>query len=140
LGSGYVKEALIYSHIAATAALRDEMQGVTRRQGLFSLTSGTTRQFARQAQSHAGCGQIGRSLSCTAWHRSPSYDLRRTRRDLPDLTRNAAHGGIDQRFLKEPLIYSHIAAMASGGVSQLFFNITSSEFAVVCFWPDFCFI
>ena len=84
--------------MAATVAWRDEMRGVTRRQGLFSLTSGTTRQFARQAPSHAGCGQIGRSLPCTAWHRSPSYDLRRTRRDLPDLTRNAAHGGINQRF------------------------------------------
>ncbi len=91
-------EVLIYSHIAATAAWRDEMQGVTRRQGLFSLTSGTTWQFARQAPSHAGCGQIGRSRVCTAWCQSPSYDLRRTRRDLPDLTRNAAHGGINQRF------------------------------------------
>ena len=35
-----------------------------------------------------------------AWHRSPGYDLRRTRRDLPGLTRFAAHGGIDQRFLR----------------------------------------
>ena len=33
-----------------------------------------------------------------AWHRSPGYDLRRTRRDLPDLTRSAAHGKINQRF------------------------------------------
>ena len=94
-----LREALIYSHIAATAAWRDEMQGVTRSQGLFSLTSGTTRQFARQAPSHTGCGQIGRSLASTAWHRSPGYDLRRTRRDLPDLTCNAVHGGINQRFL-----------------------------------------
>ncbi len=74
------------------------MQGVARSQGLFSLTRDATQQFARQAPSHAGCGQIGRSLSRTAWHRSPGYDLRRTRRDLPDLIRNAAHGGIDQRF------------------------------------------
>ena len=95
--------------MAATAAWRDEMQGVTRRQGLFSLTSGTTWQFARQATSHracfaryqrGGCGQIWRSLPCTAWCQSPGYDLRRTRRDLPDLTRNAAHGGINQRFLR----------------------------------------
>ena len=86
------------------------MQGVTRRQGLFSLTRDTTRQFARQAPSHracfaryqrGGCGQIGRSRVCTAWLRSPSYDLRRTRRDLPDLTRNAVHGGINQRFLSQ---------------------------------------
>jgi hypothetical protein len=51
------KEPLIYSHMVATVAwrneMRDEIQGVTRR----------------------------------------------TRRDLPDLTRNAAHGGINQRFL-----------------------------------------
>jgi hypothetical protein len=33
-----------------------------------------------------------------AWRQSPGYDLRRTRRDLPGLTRNAAHGGINQRF------------------------------------------
>ncbi len=31
-----VREPLIYSHMAATAAWRDEMRGVTRRQGLFS--------------------------------------------------------------------------------------------------------
>ncbi len=99
------KEALINSHMAATVVWRDEMQGVARSQGLFSLTRDATRQFARQTPSHMGCGQIGCSLSCTAWHRSPSYDLRRTRRDLPDLTRNAAHGGINQRFLKEPLIF-----------------------------------
>ena len=97
------KEPLIYSHMAATVAWRDEMRGVTRRQGLFSLTSGTTRQFARQAPSHMGCGQIGCSLASTAWRQSPGYDLRRTRRDLPDLTRNAAHGGINQRFLKTSL-------------------------------------
>ena len=94
------KEPLIYSHMAATAAWRDEMQGVARSQGSFSLTRDTTRQFARQAPPHAGCGQIGRSLPCAAWHRSPGYDLRRTRRDLPDLARNAAHRGINQRFLK----------------------------------------
>ena len=82
--------------MAATAVWRDEMQGVARSQGSFSLTRDTTRQFARQTPSHAGCGQIGRSRVCTAWHRSPSYDLRRTRRDLPDLTRNAVHGGINQ--------------------------------------------
>ena len=92
------REPLIYSHMATTVAWRDEMQGVTRRQGLFSLTSGTTRQFARQAPSHTGCGQIGCSLPCTAWLRSPGYDLRRTCRDLPDLTCNAAHGGINQHF------------------------------------------
>ena len=92
-------EPLIYSHMAATAAWRDEMQGVAHSQGLFSLTRDTTRQFARQAPSHTGCGQIGRSRVCTAWHHSPGYDLHRTRRDLPDLTRNAVHGGINQRFL-----------------------------------------
>ena len=104
-------EALIYSHIAATVAWRDEMQGVTRRQGLFSpghSPRSAARQFARQAPSRrayfaryqrGGCGQIGCSLPCTAWCQSPGYDLRRTRRDLPNLTRNAAHGGINQRFL-----------------------------------------
>ena len=92
-------EPLINSHMVATVAWRDEMQGVARSQGLFSLTRDTTRQFASQAPPHAGCGQIGSSLSCTAWHRSSSYDLRRTRRDLPDLTRNATHGGINQWLL-----------------------------------------
>ena len=105
------REPLINSHMAATAVWRDEMQGVARSQGLFSLTRHTTRQFARQTPSRranfaryqrGGCGQIGRSLPCAAWHRSPGYDLRRTRRDLPDLTRNAAHGGINQRFQNVP--------------------------------------
>ena len=36
LANQFVKEPLIYSHMAATVAWRDEMQGVTRRQGLFS--------------------------------------------------------------------------------------------------------
>ena len=103
--------------MAATVVWRDEMQGVARSQGLFSqglfsLTRDTTRQFARQAPSHrayfaryqrGGCGQIGRSRVCTAWCQSPSYDLRRTRRDLPDLTRNATHGGINQRFLSNSM-------------------------------------
>ena len=66
--------------------------------------------YSRQAPSHAGCGQIGRSLPCTAWHRSPGYDLRRTRRDLPDLTRNAAHGGINQWFLS-----TSMAALGTAG-------------------------
>jgi hypothetical protein len=86
--------------MAATVVWRDEMQGVARSQGLFSLTRDATRQFARQTPSHTGCGQIGCSRVCTAWCQSPSYDLRRTRRDLTDLTRNAAHGGINQRFVR----------------------------------------
>ena len=78
-----VKETLIYSHMAATAAWRDERQGVVRHQ-------------------RGGCDQIGRSLASMAWCQSPGYDLRRTHHDLPDLTCNAAHGGMDQRFLKLP--------------------------------------
>ena len=111
-GKMNLKEPLIYSHMVATVAWRDEMQGATRSQGLFSLTSGATRQFARQAPSRracfarfqrGGCGQIGCSLPCTAWHRSPGYDLRRARRDLPDLTRFAPHGGVNQWFSKKGL-------------------------------------
>ncbi len=121
--------------MAATAVWRDEMQGVARSQGSFSLTSGTTRQFASQAPSRracfaryqrGGCGQIGCSLASTAWRQSPSYDLRRTRRDLPDLTRNAVHGGINQRFLK----YSHeVAATYSNldGGSSVGFILKSSR-------------
>ena len=44
------------------------------------------------------CGQIGRSLASAAWCQNPGHDLRRTHRDILDLTRNAAHGGINQRF------------------------------------------
>jgi hypothetical protein len=47
-----------------------------------------------------GCGQIGRSLVRTDWHRNSGYDLRRTRRDFLNLIRNAAHGGINQCFPK----------------------------------------
>ena len=100
-----VREPLIHSHMAATAAWQDEMQDAARNQGLFSLTGDVAQQFARQALScracfaryqRGGCGQIGRSLASTAWCQSPGYDLRCTRRDLPDLTCNAAHGGINQ--------------------------------------------
>ena len=35
------REPLIYSHMTATAAWRDEMQGAARSQGAFSLTSDT---------------------------------------------------------------------------------------------------
>ena len=62
MSSLHIREPLIYSRMAATAAWRDEMQGLAR---------------------------------------SPGCDLRRTRRDLPDLTRNAAHGGINLRFLSK---------------------------------------
>ena len=88
-------------------AWRDEMQGVTRSQGLFSLgsvpkdialTSDATRQFARKASSHMGCNQIARSLRRPPWHRSPGYDLRRSSRDHRNLVCNAARGGINQCF------------------------------------------
>ena len=39
-------------------------------------------------------------VATAAWYRSPGYDLRRTRRDLPDLTRNATRGGVNKRFPK----------------------------------------
>ena len=97
----FLREALINSHTVATVAWRDEMQGVTRSQGLFSLTSGATRQFARQTPSHMGCNQIARSLRRPPWHRSPGYDLRRSTRDYRDLVCNAARGGVNQRFLSE---------------------------------------
>ena len=38
-------------------------------------------------------------VATVAWHRSLGYDLCRARRDLPDLTRNATHGGVNQWFL-----------------------------------------
>ncbi len=107
---GKLKEALINSHTVATVAWRDEMQGATRSQGLFSLTSGATRQFACQTPSHMGCNQIARSLHRPPWHRSPSYDLRRSTRDHRDLVCNAARGEVNQRFLKEALINSHTVA------------------------------
>ena len=90
-------------------AWRDEMQGETRSQGLFSLTSGATRQFARQTPSHracfapfqrGGCNQIARSLRRPPWHRSLGYDLRRSSRDHRNLVCNAARGGVNQRFLR----------------------------------------
>ena len=54
--------------------------------------------FARYQR--GGCGQIGRSLASPDWPRNSGYDLRRTRRDFTDLTRNAAHGGMNQCFPK----------------------------------------
>ena len=84
------------------------MQGVTRRQGLFSRAillgqrHGSSPAKPRPAEhslpviNEAVAAKSG--ARGAAWHRSPGYDLRRTRRDLPNLTRNAAHGGINQRF------------------------------------------
>ena len=46
----FFKGPLIYSHMAATAAWRDEMQGVACSQGLFSLTRDATQQFQRYGQ------------------------------------------------------------------------------------------
>ena len=48
-----------------------------------------TRQTARKAPSHLGCGKIECSWRCAPWHRSPSYDLRRAPYDHPDFTSNA---------------------------------------------------
>ena len=118
--------------MTATAVWRDEMQGVARSQGLFSLTRDTTRQFARQTPSHTGCGQIGCSLPCTAWCQSPSYDLRRTRRDLPDLTRNAVHGGINQRFLKgyslRKGLHLNLRKVSCGGGEESILHIAEFSF------------
>ena len=101
LANRLAKKALINSHTAATMAWRDEMQGATCSQGLFSLISGATRQFARKAPSHMGCNQIARSLRRPPWHRSLGYDLRRSTRDHRDLVCNAARGGVNQRFLSD---------------------------------------
>jgi hypothetical protein len=48
-----------------------------------------TRQTARKAPSHPGCGKINCSWRCAPWHRSPGYDLRRAPYDHPDFTNNA---------------------------------------------------
>src|SRR5690348_3201896 len=50
-----------------------------------------TKQAARKALFHVGCGKIGRSPRCAPWHRRPSYDLRRAPCDHPDFTSNALH-------------------------------------------------
>jgi hypothetical protein len=53
-----------------------------------------TKQSARKASSHAGCGKIGRSPRYTPWHRRPSYDLRRAPCDHPDFISNALRGDL----------------------------------------------
>ncbi len=47
-----------------------------------------------------GCGKMRRLRRCAPWLRSPSYDLRRAPRIHPHLASNAAHEGLNQRFLK----------------------------------------
>ena len=42
-----LREPLIYSHMAATAAWRDEMQGMARNQGAFSLMAASSKATAR---------------------------------------------------------------------------------------------
>ena len=65
-----------------------------------SFARGLTKQITRKAPSHTGCSKIGRSLRCASWHRSPSYDLRRTPCDHPDFDSNALCGGFVQGLPK----------------------------------------
>ena len=60
-----------------------------RREWSIPFARSLTKQGARKAPSHPGCVKIGRSWRCASWHRSPSYDLRRTPYDHPDFSSNA---------------------------------------------------
>jgi hypothetical protein len=84
-----IKEPLNKSRAGATTALRDGMRERRRREWLFPFARSLTKQIAREAPSHAGCGKIGRSLRYTPWHRRSSYDLRRAPCDHPDFISNA---------------------------------------------------
>jgi hypothetical protein len=57
-----LKEPLNKSRAGATMALRDEMRERRRREWLFPFARSLTKQTARKAPSHAGCGKIGCSL------------------------------------------------------------------------------
>jgi hypothetical protein len=56
---GFLKEPLNKSLAGATVALRDEMRERRRREWLFPFARSLTKQTARKAPSHAGCGKIG---------------------------------------------------------------------------------
>jgi hypothetical protein len=59
------------------------------RSGGVPFARSLTRQTARKATSHRGCGNIGRSWRCAPRHRSPGYDQRRAPYDHPDLNSSA---------------------------------------------------
>src|SRR5574340_1461376 len=107
------REPLIKSRMAATAALREGMQGAGRSEWSIPFTSRAALQAARKAPSRKGCGRIGRSLWRAPRHRRPSYDLRRASCDHPAFASNAAHEGLDQRFHREPLLLLVIGKLFS---------------------------
>ena len=67
-----------------------------------SFARSLTRQTARKAPSHPGCGKIGRSWRCAPWHRSPGYDLRRAPYDHPDFNSNALSEDLFSGSLNKP--------------------------------------
>jgi hypothetical protein len=101
----HIREPLIYSHMVVAVAWRDEIQGVTRRQWLFF--PGHSPQSAAQRDSspvkprptehillvtnEAFAAKSGARLFVRIGVKVPAYNLRRTHRDLPDLTSNATH-------------------------------------------------
>src|SRR5258706_6017907 len=77
-----------------SCAKRGEANGST------PFASRATKQIARKAPSHPGCGKMRRLLRRAPRHRSPSYDLRRAPRIHPHFARNAIRVGLVQRFLR----------------------------------------
>ena len=72
-----------------------------RREWLTPFARSLTRQTARKAPSHPGCGKIGRSWRCAPWHRSPGYDQRRAPYDHPDFNSNALSEDLFSGSLKK---------------------------------------
>ena len=85
--------------MAATPALRDEMQDVRRSVWLFHLRDRATQQFARKALSRKGCSPTPRLRRQALWHRSHGYDLHRLPCKHHDWGCNATHGRLIHRFL-----------------------------------------
>ena len=85
---------------ASPSAARSRFAGPSGNALGAPFATSLTRQAARKAPSHPGCGKIGRSWRCAPWHRSPSYDQRRAPYDHPDFNSNALSEGLFSGSLK----------------------------------------
>ncbi len=98
-----VKERLIKSHMAARSVFRDGMQGAVCSEWSIPFASTATQQAARKTSAHAGFDKSSSSsalCSLASYQRIRSADVGNYDALYLDYScQNAAHGGLNQRFL-----------------------------------------
>ena len=92
-----------------------------KREWLMLFARSLTRQTARKAPPHKGCGKMGRSWRCAPWHRSPGYDLRRAPYDHPDFTSNALS---EDLFSASLISHVRLTLFVKGGIHFFLYHKT----------------